>query len=44
MDTSSVKAYLNQWLEAHKREFYAAADDIWTHPELGLEEYRAAEL
>lgn len=41
MDTTAVKAYLNQWIEEHKAEFYAVADEIWAHPELGLEEFRA---
>ena len=37
MDTNAVKSYLNNWLEENKQEFYAVADDIWAHPELGLE-------
>ena len=41
MDTAAIKAYMNQWLEENKQEFYAVADEIWANPELGLEEYRA---
>ena len=40
MDTAAIKAYMNQWLEENKQEFYAVADEIWANPELGLEEYR----
>ena len=41
MDINAVKAYMNQWMEENKQEFYTAADEIWAHPELGLEETRA---
>ena len=41
MDTTAIKSYMNHWMEEHKQEFYAVADEIWEHPELGLEEYRA---
>lgn len=39
-----VKEFTNRWLEEHKEEFYRVADDLWEHPELGLEEYRASGL
>ena len=41
MDINAVKAYMNQWMEENKQEFYTAADEIWAYPELGLEETRA---
>lgn len=44
MDTNRIKDYLNEWLEQNKQEFYAAADDLWEHPELGLEEFHAFDL
>ena len=44
MDTNTIKEYINNWLIENKEEFYAIADDIWEHPELGLEEYRASGL
>ena len=44
MDTKIIKEFINQWLEDHKEEFYLLIDDIWEHPELGLEEYRAVGL
>lgn len=44
MDISRVKEYMNQWLKDNHEEFYAIADEIWKHPELGLEEYYAFNL
>lgn len=41
MNTESIKRYMNQWIEEHKDEFYEIADKLWSHPELGLEEFYA---
>ena len=44
MDINMVKDYMNQWLKDNCEEFYTIADEIWKHPELGLEEYYAFKL
>lgn len=44
MDIGAIKEYMNKWMAENKDEFYAIADDLWAHPELGLEEYHAAKV
>ena len=44
MDTAKIKEFMNRWMEENHDEFFAVADEIWNHPELGLEEYRASSL
>lgn len=41
MTPEAMKQYAEGWLEENKIEFYQLADEIWEHPELGLEEFRA---
>ncbi len=33
-----------KWLEDNRERFIAMSDDIWEHPEIRWEEYRAAKL
>ena len=42
MKHHGIKAYLFQWMEAHKQEIYDLSDYMWEHPELGLEEFEAS--
>ena len=44
MNIQIIKKYMDQWLENKRYEFYDIADKIWANPELGLEEYFAADL
>ncbi len=39
---NDIREYLDDWIEKNKQEFYTLADDIWMHPELGLEEFHSA--
>ena len=38
------KAYLSEILETRKEDFISISKDIWSHPELSLQEYHAAEV
>ena len=42
MENEEIKIFEKNWIEEHKEEIFALSDDMWEHPELGLEEYRAA--
>ena len=43
-DINKLKQYASQWIVENKQTFHAVADEIWSNPELGLEEFHASAL
>ncbi|MDR1028918.1 MAG: amidohydrolase [Clostridiales Family XIII bacterium] len=44
MDAKEIKRYMLRWADENRDAFYELADGIWTHPELSMQEHRAADL
>ena len=44
MDRTTIKARINQCIDAHKDEIIALGEDVCLHPELGYKETRTAGL
>lgn len=36
------KAFIVDWIEEHREQFYETADQLWENPELGMEEYESS--
>jgi len=41
-ETAAAKEYVARWVEANKGDFYKVADAIWSHAELGMEEFKSS--
>ncbi|MDR3073203.1 MAG: amidohydrolase [Deltaproteobacteria bacterium] len=44
MDTAAIKQFLVDWIDANKAEFDACSQFLFDNPELGMQEFEAADL
>lgn len=44
MENTHLKRAVMDWIDQHKEEFCQAADALWAHPELAMEEYQSSAL
>ncbi len=44
MDQTAVRETLLRWIESNKEEYCDIARHLWSHPELGMEEYEASAM
>ena len=42
MHVQELKKFVFDWIEANKQEFHDISDQLFNHPELGMEEYEAS--